>query len=141
MSKQFPVKYDFFGDPNQHEFEKTQPKTIEIYEIDEMHHCIKKGPISKEIYDLNRMGVFQSGDKYSVPRLHDVAATQGIGGSAQWSVPSTFDCPGDKKTVNETKNAFSNYFFGYLIFFPHGMTLSFSTHSLTPFFCKYLQYI
>ena len=88
------------------------------------------------------MGVFQSGDKYSVPRLHDVAATQGIGGSAQWSVPSTFDCPADKKTVDEIKKAFSNYSFGPLNFCAHGMTLSFPTHSLTRFFFfKYLQYI
>ena len=54
------------------------------------------------------MGVFQSGDKYSVPRLHDVAATQGIGGSAQWSVPSTFDCPADKKTMKKEKKTISN---------------------------------
>ena len=61
------------------------------------------------------MGVFQSGDKYSVPRLHDVAATQGIGGSAQWSVPSTFDCPGDKKAVDEIKGFFELFFWALLL--------------------------
>ena len=87
------------------------------------------------------MGVFQSGDKYSVPRLHDVAATQGIGGSAQWAVPSTFDCPEDKKQSMKLKRPFRTIF-GYLNFCAHGMTLSFPTHSLTRFFFfKYLQYI
>ena len=62
------------------------------------------------------MGVFQSGDKYSVPRLHDVAATQGIGGSAQWSVPSTFDCPGDKKQSMKLKRLFRTFFLGPSIF-------------------------